>query len=527
MEPTDQNELNFLDLLVAIETSKNRLSLLIAVCDRDRLRISLTERYEQELAAQNIQAYRVAIDRQDPSLFAAMNKQIESEPNLKAGNHAVITIEGVASLSNFASEGSRSPLDIFLGYLQWTREGMRQFPFPIVIWVTEHIHNEISRKAPDFYSWRQGVFFFESEPEPIVPIHTDPQLLRLLEPDNSDLDLPIDELLKYIAQLEIVHKQEFALATLYSLLAKAYERDKQIIQAIGAWEIAIKLQQNLNLSLELATSLNHLALLYDYQGKYTKAEPLFKQSLEIRERQLGIDHPDVADSLNNLALLYEYQDKYSEAEPLLMRSLKIWERQLGVIHPFVAASLNNLAELYRSQGKYSEAEPLYLRSLEIWKRQLGNEHSDVAKSLNNLAKLYKAQGKYSEAEQMFMRSLKIREQQLGTEHSDVASSLNNLATLYEYQGKYSEAEQMFTRSLEIWERQLGSFHPLVATGLNNLAGLYGSQGKYNKAEPLYLRAISILEDSLGKDHPRTLEYRNNLQLLREFDKQDKGETHES
>jgi len=282
------NEVRFLDLLVAIETSNQHLSLLLAVCDRDRLRNFLTERYEEELASEGIKSYRVMIDRQEPSLFAAINQLVEAEPYLQAGNPAVITVEGVASLSSFASEGERSPVDKFLGYLQWTREGMRQFAFPIVIWVTEHIHNEISRKAQDFYSWREGVFFFESmQEEPIEPIDVEP--IDLPDPESDDLDLPIDELLVYIAQREATGQEDVSLATFYTLLARAYKRDNQIDQAISIWQKAIALQEKLNLSLELAASLNSLGILYDYQGKYRKAEPLYLRSLEIRKQQLGAD----------------------------------------------------------------------------------------------------------------------------------------------------------------------------------------------------------------------------------------------
>jgi len=96
------NEVSFLDLLVAIETSNKHLSLLLSVCDRDHLRNSLTERYEKELSSERIKSYRVKIDRQEPSLFAAINQLVESEPYLQAGNPAVITVEGVASLSSFA-----------------------------------------------------------------------------------------------------------------------------------------------------------------------------------------------------------------------------------------------------------------------------------------------------------------------------------------------------------------------------------------------------------------------------------------
>ena len=42
--------------------------------------------------------------------------------------------------------------------------------------------------------------------------------------------------------------------------------------------------------------------------------------LEIHEAKLGKDHPDVARTLNNLALVYEQQGQYAKAEPLYQRA---------------------------------------------------------------------------------------------------------------------------------------------------------------------------------------------------------------
>ncbi|CAN0522130.1 unnamed protein product, partial [Ectocarpus sp. 12 AP-2014] len=39
------------------------------------------------------------------------------------------------------------------------------------------------------------------------------------------------------------------------------------------------------------------------QGKYAEAQVLFEDSLAVREKVLGADHPYVAASLNSLALL--------------------------------------------------------------------------------------------------------------------------------------------------------------------------------------------------------------------------------
>jgi len=49
-------------------------------------------------------------------------------------------------------------------------------------------------------------------------------------------------------------------------------------------------------------ALNNLALVYDAQGKYADAEELYKRALEIKEKALGSDHPNVAKTLYNLAL---------------------------------------------------------------------------------------------------------------------------------------------------------------------------------------------------------------------------------
>ena len=103
-------------------------------------------------------------------------------------------------------------------------------------------------------------------------------------------------------------------------------------------------------------------------GQYEKAEPLYKQALEIRKRVLGEDHPDYASSLNNLALLYRDMGQYEKARPLLQQALEIRKRALGEDHPDYAISLTNLAELYEHMGQYEKAEPLYSRR---WRFEAG------------------------------------------------------------------------------------------------------------------------------------------------------------
>ncbi len=75
--------------------------------------------------------------------------------------------------------------------------------------------------------------------------------------------------------------------------------------------------------------------------------------------------PHVATSLNNVALLYEDQGKYAEAEPLYKRALAIVEKALGPDHPTVAQALENYASLLRETGYPRDAANMATRAKAI------------------------------------------------------------------------------------------------------------------------------------------------------------------
>jgi tetratricopeptide (TPR) repeat protein len=522
LEINDQEKLNrdsYDGLIVSVEAGQGDLNLLLAVCDDKYYRDRLTHDYEKEFKKMGIRPYRLTINPQDPSLYDALSRLCRSEDYLKQKGLAVLTVMGATDLLALNLGEARSQLEIFTDYLQYTREGLRDFPFPVVLWLTNAIHDYIAEKAMDFYSWRKGVFFFVAESitredtptREIAAFEMQPQLSFADIEERGVGMLKVEDLQDLIARKK--GEPDESLATLYSSLGNAYKQrldsgktinyQADLTAAIIAYQKAVELQEELQSDLVLATSLNNLGLLYKTQGKYAEAEPLYLRSLTIREKQLGADHPSVATSLNNLAVLYDSQGRYAEAEPLYLRSLSIDEKVYGEDHLEAATDLNNLAGLYCTQGRYTEAEPLYLRSLSIDEKVYGAEHPEIATDLNNLAGLYYSQGRYTEAETLYLRSLSIREKQLGADHPSVATSLNNLAGLYESQGRYPEAETLRLRCLEIERQALGEEHPQFASSLNNLAMLYNAQGNYGEAKTLSQRALSIFQKALGDQHPDT------------------------
>ena len=445
-DPDVQNERSYEDLLVSIEANTDKLNLLIGVCDDGNLRDEIIQQYEAELEP-DIRRYRVVLGRGEPSLRAAIEEVVQNDQYLNQGGRAVLTVTGAEQLFVLKLGAQRSEQEIFFGYLQWTREALREFPYSIVVWITHQIERSLSKQARDFWSWRKGVFRFWSrkkaalprrEIEPFRFIFEDENLLST--DDDNQYFLPLEDLKALIQQTEEKRgEKDPSLATLYDRMGQIYRKrlqrgefqdyQQELALASEYLSKAADLQKDLGLEEDFASTLNNLAYLYYSQGRYDQAEPLFLQALELSKRLLGEDHPQVASNLNNLAGLYDSQGRYDQAEPLYLQALELSKRLLGEDHPQVAFSLNNLALLYHSQGRYDQAEPLLVQALELRKRLLGEDHPHVATSLNNLAGLYYSQGRYAEAEPLYLQALEILERVLGVNHPRTVTTRENLAVL--------------------------------------------------------------------------------------------------
>uniref|UniRef100_A0A2C9LNZ7 Kinesin light chain n=1 Tax=Biomphalaria glabrata TaxID=6526 RepID=A0A2C9LNZ7_BIOGL len=194
----------------------------------------------------------------------------------------------------------------------------------------------------------------------------------------------------------------------------------------------------------------------------------------------------VAATLNNLAVLYGKRGKYKEAEPLCKRALEIREKVLGKDHPDVAKQLNNLALLCQNQGKYEEVEKYYLRALDIYKKKLGPDDPNVVKTQNNLASAYLKQGKYKQAEVLYKEVLtRAHEKEFGKVEGENKTIWMRAEEREENKGKNKDKEGgPPLPEYGGWHKNIKVDSPTVTTTLKNLGALYRRQGKYEAAETL-------------------------------------------
>jgi tetratricopeptide (TPR) repeat protein len=403
---TSANENSYENLISLIENNQNQLSLIIASCDDLILRQQIIDRYEQEAKLDNIQAKQIILGL-EPSLRAGLAKL-----ELPEEARVVVTVTGSEWLLRVKTRSSdaQSDLQKFFGYLQWTREGLREFQYPVVLWITSTILLEMSRKAPDFWSWRKAVLRFASESNnPVLPVEREysststPEAFTSSRFDRDDNDFipPPAEILLEISKLAERDPKSPNLATLYAKLAEIYTKriargeaadlEQEQQQAIDAYHQTIDRYRVFNKKSALANILSEFGNFLSDLSRYQEAIGYYQQSLEINS-EVG-NRYDKAASLNNLGNAYNSLGEYQRAIDFYQQSLEI-KREIGD-RQSEAASLNNLGNAYNSLGEYQRAINFYQQSLEI-EREIGDRQSEAA-SLNNLGNAYNSLGEYQRA----------------------------------------------------------------------------------------------------------------------------------
>ena len=259
-----------------------------------------------------------------------------------------------------------------------------------------------------------------------------------------------------------------------------------------------------------------LAEIFRSENKFSRSQPLLEKVLEIRQScfaSVGGVHPGIGEVQCYLAMLHFSMGQYLVSEPLYQESLQLRERTLGETNIATAQTLNNYGGLLHALGRCDEALPMYRRVLDIKIATFGSDHPDTASAKNNLALLLKAMGRLEEARGFYEGALKSQQEVFGLMHTDVASTLNNLAALEVACGNISQAKANYRQSLEIKRKVLGMEHPSVASTLNNLAGLCISCGELDDARDMYDESLRLRRAAFGDDHPTVAESLNNIGLL--------------
>ncbi|MGB3493570.1 MAG: tetratricopeptide repeat protein [Elainellaceae cyanobacterium] len=497
---TEHNEAAYDELVTLVEASQGTFALFIAACDDRKLRENLIDQYERELFP-DISNERLLLNRGEPSLRAAIAEWQEQHAELMRRKRSVVlTVTGAEELlwlNLKAEEADKTELDKFFGYLQWTREAIGQFPYPIVLWVTHRILQTLSLKAPDFWSWRKAVFRFSSEavfvPGSRETFELDQPVLDNGESDKTGLSLEdLQELITTIEQQQ--GKEAPALATLYRQIAQAYtnrirrgkasnlEEEESLV--IQYFQNAITLQAQQNDNSAQAKTLNQLGDFYHSQGQFQKAIQYYRTALELAWSIEGVQ--EAANSLVNLGYTYNKLGQHTQAIDCSQQALEI-SRQINDRHN-EGFSLDTLGNIYRSIGQHNKAIDFHQQAIKV-KRQAGSRHSEAC-SLHNLGNSYRRSGQYSQAIDLYQQALDIF-RQTGDRQFE-ANSLMSIGLVHDSLRQYHRAAEIYRQGIDI-KQQVGDRYG-EARGWANLGRALAKLDQKFEARNAYENAQNIYQD---------------------------------
>ena len=479
-------------LISIIENNQGRLAPIIVGCDELRLRERVIERYEREAKVVKIRPYRIWLGS-EPSVRAGLDKLVSREEYLQAGGEAVFTVLWADTLLRvkLRAEDEQSELEKFFGYLQWTREGLRSFRFPIVLWVSIRMLREMGRRAPDFWSWRKASFQFGTEDERLAAISREPIEVSNVVQDYEFLP-PLDELLQELKELHDRDLNSPNLLTLYSKIGKVYANrvesgeaknlEFERSAAIEYFEKAIEGMRDIGENIGYASTLTHLGNFLISQSDFIKATEIFHTALEFA--QANKFQSISAICFLGLGGIYGYLGDYKKAIDFYEKSLKINRDSNNQLN--IGITLANLGSLYMRLKDHQKAIDYYSQAIEIQK-MIGDRRVEAG-TLCDLGSCYCSIGQHEKAISLLEQALPIHRE--FKDRSFEANSLRHLGFSYNAIGNPKKAFDYGKEALDI-SRTIGdrrgealSFF-FMAQALAKLDRSFEALQTYQKAQTIF------------------------------------------
>jgi eukaryotic-like serine/threonine-protein kinase len=258
-----------------------------------------------------------------------------------------------------------------------------------------------------------------------------------------------------------------------------------------------------NQNLQIASTLNGLALAAVWSDDFALAEHYQREALEIFQATVSRNYPDNAIALATLGYILTQREKYAEAEQVLNETLQIERTVFGADNQRIAAIEGNLGMLYEREGDVSRAIAANQIALKITSDRLGANHYMVGYHLDALAILYLKANDLPTAEADVRKALAIYAQSLPARHLYVASARQTLGEILLRRGSVDAAEAELRAAWDINVGLAGPANWRTARSEASLGWALIQRDKASEGEPMLLAARSKLVATVGLRHPAT------------------------
>jgi tetratricopeptide (TPR) repeat protein len=254
----------------------------------------------------------------------------------------------------------------------------------------------------------------------------------------------------------------------------------------------------------LARDLARLGELYRKLGRDAQAQGCFEESVALRQRLLGEQHPDTRAVRSALASLLLQGGKAREARFLYETLVDDCARQAGADHPETLAARSGLAAALSQLGEFDNALALHEQVSGACEQLFGPGHMATLNSMAGQAETLTRQGERTRARMVYERVLEGRQQLLGTEHEDTLRCTQQLAALLCEMGRYIHARELQETVVRARERHAGPDALQTLQAREALAEIFAAQGDLVAVRSMQESLARARERRLGSEHPETL-----------------------
>jgi tetratricopeptide (TPR) repeat protein len=243
------------------------------------------------------------------------------------------------------------------------------------------------------------------------------------------------------------------------------------------------------------------------KGNYEVALKDFQKALDLAEKFPEND-PRRGKTLNNLATVYDYLGKYSEACTAAELSFKYGEKIMPSEDFTLMRRLDFLATLYLKTNQFAKSQAASERYLAFIEKTRSKDDKECARVLDNIVVCLHALKKNAEAEPLSKRALLIWERTTSEESKAVAKELSVLAGLQLDQKKYADAEATSRRALGLFVKNFGKKDPNTAVAQASLAEILAKQNsaeKKTEADALFKQSIATLKKGRSEQSMKVTE----------------------
>jgi tetratricopeptide (TPR) repeat protein len=256
-------------------------------------------------------------------------------------------------------------------------------------------------------------------------------------------------------------------------------------------------------SLELAKTLNSLAVSLGDNLLYAEAERVHREALAIRKAAVPQPLTDIAQSSHNLAYVLKYLGKAAESVELDREALRIFESATPMNIALVRQINNNLGFELMEMGSLDEAAEKLSAALALGRKHYSAKPAVLTNSLHSLAWCYERMGRYEEAKELHMEAVALHGGADDDDDDDAAmarlQSLGYLGQMHVKASEYGEAEVILRQCLAIAEVIYEPTAMNLARAKVTLARVLHNLGSYAEALALSEQALAISRASKPLD----------------------------